>query len=856
MTGGASAVAQNLRSEAGAQNNSAVAADPAVQALNSSANGPAAPQELRKSIAKTVGSAPEPQPGAVVAPSTDIAPLKDKILQFAAHPSLRGRPIDEARQKVESQLEELAQNRRISREQQEQLRDEFVKAAREAELKRNAELAQAMERLVQENSRQAFNSQTTPQALEKAYKELREVAGAGTPEAEWKKIANQFEQKRQEVRQGLLRSEVAAAAKRFTTLDDSADKATVSRELATIRARYADVSIDENSLVQVYSQASEAEYNAKLEQAGWIERAYYQARRWVRGAVEWVSEGLQSVKSACATAASAATAVGGFLKSMSDSVGLSDLAFGLTNLVVGQGQLVGDLCMAAVGQGSFSQAFSNYGERMTNASRAVVGAVMLAGEVTGVTDLIMTVKHGAQAVGAYVSGDYAAARGHLMMASMHGVFAVLSAGSIAATVATGGAAAGSIAAVMAGRMCLKTAGQQVLKTAAKEFLEAGAKELGQKALGRMGSEAMQLLAKQSPEQAAKIAAEVSAKLGANATAEQIAKEANQVALQKVVALQGEKIARDHGERLAAEYAAKGAAALTEESVQSLGKEVGEKGTKELLQSLKLVDHIDDLAYDMLSKIRDMKPRDAAKQLADELGVSAREASSMVREMKRALLSGKSDEAIKEVLTNGVTKEISQFLQKEMQQSYKDTFRKALLGQLDEPWSKELGEGVSKRAKELGKSADQFADELVEAGWKGAKEGIEKATRELVEEGIERALKRLRAKGRAPIVMGGKDSHPSHSLSEGDAGPEEGLGQSDKEQAKDAVVESSSGELVGRRQFLVALDDGTSVLVTEVYDNVRNCYVEVGRTKQGAAAALAAKEQAIDASRKNDFSLSA
>jgi hypothetical protein len=338
---------------------------------------------------------------------------------------------------------------------------------------------------------------------------------------------------------------------------------------------------------------------------------------------------------------------------------------------------------------------------------------------------------------------------------------------------------------------------------------------------------MQLLAKQSPEQAAKIAAEVSAKLGANATAEQIAKEANQVALQKVVALQGEKIARDHGERLAAEYAAKGAAALTEESVQSLGKEVGEKGTKELLQSLKLVDHIDDLAYDMLSKIRDMKPRDAAKQLADELGVSAREASSMVREMKRALLSGKSDEAIK-----------------------------ALLGQLDEPWSKELGEGVSKRAKELGKSADQFADELVEAGWKGAKEGIEKATRELVEEGIERALKRLRAKGRAPIVMGGKDSHPSHSLSEGDAGPEEGLGQSDKEQAKDAVVESSSGELVGRRQFLVALDDGTSVLVTEVYDNVRNCYVEVGRTKQGAAAALAAKEQAIDASRKNDFSLSA
>jgi hypothetical protein len=541
---------------------------------------------------------------------------------------------------------------------------------------------------------------------------------------------------------------------------------------------------------------------------------------------------------------------------MSDGIGLSDLAFGLTNLVVGHGELVGDLCMAAVGQGSFSQAFSNYGERMSNASRAVVGAVMLAGEVTGITDVIMTVKHGAQAVGALMSGDYAAARGHLMMASMHGVFALLSAGSIAATVATGGAAAGSIAAVMAGRMCLKTAGQQVLKTAAKEFLEAGAKEVGQKALGRMGSEAMQLLAKQSPEQAAKITAEVSAKLGANATAEQVAKEANQVALQKMVALQGEKIGRDHGERLAAEYAAKGAAALSEESVEALGKEVGEKGTKELLQELKLVQHVDDLAYDMLSKIRDMKPRDAAKQLTDELGVSAREATSMVREMKRALKSGKSDEAIKTVLTDGVTKEISQFLQKEMQQSYKDTFRKALLGQLDEPWAKELGEGVSKRAKELGKSADQFADELVEAGWKGVKEGIEKATRELVEEGIEQALKRLRGRPRGRVSLNSSGPQLSNSL--GSDGPEAELEerQIDNERAKDAAISTGAGELVGRRQFLLSLDDGTSFIVTEVYDNVRNCYVEVGRTKQGAAAALAAKEQAIDASRKNDFSLSA
>jgi DNA-binding ferritin-like protein (Dps family) len=124
-------------------------------------------------------------------------------------------------------------------------------------------------------------------------------------------------------------------------------------------------------------------------------------------------------------------------------------------------------------------------------------------------------------------------------------------------------------------------------------------------------------------------------------------------------------------------------------------------------------------------------------------VEQKHAESMVKEMQTALKSSTSDQAMIKVLEDDITKHITDVFGAEMEQTYKSTFKKGLKGELDAPWSKELKEAVETQSKKLGKDVSKFTDELTEAAWKGAREGIEDATRLAVREGLERAFKKFR-----------------------------------------------------------------------------------------------------------------
>lgn len=531
---------------------------------------------------------------------------------------------------------------------------------------------------------------------------------------------------------------------------------------------------------------------------------------------------------------------GGFLKSVSDSIGLTDLAVGIYHNTVMVPHLLYDLGLCAIGKQSLSGALSNAAHHMSQSARALVGAVKCLGEVTGITDALMAGKHLVHALAAYGRGEDMQALAHLGQAAMHGAFAVMSAGAIAATVATGGAAAGSVAAVMAGRMAAKEAAKAVLKTAAKEFFEKGAKEIGELALKKLGGEALSLVSKEMGTAAAKELEQQAIKeLGAGASKEATTALVERLALQKLIQREGVATAKELGETLSK----KAPGELTTDTVRELGSEIGERRTSELLKQLKLSETVDELVFDALKNLDTMSPRQARAHLIDTFGVSKREANRMAREAKKALRTGKADNAIKQVYEDGITKQISEVIQTDMEQSFKETFGKALRGQLDEPWSRTLAKNVDSQAKKLGKTVDEFSDELVEAGWKGVKEGIESATRKLVREGIENAFKRFRA--RSAKVLPRKESdaieHEAEptTLAKEEASATEAV-EAVADEKKEAIL--NKGESVPTRQFTINQADGTTVVITEVLDIATNKWIPAGKEVVSKPTISLAKEE--------------
>jgi hypothetical protein len=503
------------------------------------------------------------------------------------------------------------------------------------------------------------------------------------------------------------------------------------------------------------------------------------------------------------------SATWGFADSMASSLGLKEMFWGVVALGRAGPQLAYDLTRAAFGQGTVQDAFVNFKGNLGQAASGVVGCVRCIGELTGVTDLGLAVYHSANALAAYGRGDQAAVTSHLLNASMHGAFALMSAGSVAATVATGGAAIGAVAGVAMLRTTAKEAGKIVLKTAAKEFLQAGAKEIGEQALTRMGKEALQILTKET-----------------GAAVQLTGKEALQALLQ----VEGRHIADQGCERLVKEIAEHGASkALAPEAVRTILAEESEKRVAALLCKLKLPDVVDDLTFKMLKDVSEGKAKHVAKEFSERFGVTEGEARQMVNQMRSALRSKRSDEAMKQVLEDGITKEVTQVLRKEMEASFKEQFRKGLTDPTHASWSKQLTQSVEAEAKRLGKTTSELADDLVKKGWQGVEEGIERATRAAVREGLERAFKRFREghRYRGSFGMGSAVGRQAIKEATADGGSNHA---DESSKAGSQPAEVGSGHRIQTRQRIDTLADGSKIVIVEALNLTKSTgeeWVKIG-----------------------------
>jgi hypothetical protein len=533
---------------------------------------------------------------------------------------------------------------------------------------------------------------------------------------------------------------------------------------------------------------------------------------------------------AYAVVSSGVKSVAGFALELSNSIGLTDICVGAWKLSTAGPKFAADLARVAMGQATLGEAFSGLGNNLLGASQCVVGGLKCLGEVTGITDLCMAAKHGFHGLAAYGRGDQAAAQAHLTQAALHGAFAAMSIGTIAATVATAGAAAPTIAAVVTGRTALKVGVKQVLNVAAKEFFKEGAKTVAKQVEKSVAKEALDVLSKEAGGKAL-------IKQFRDTAVEQLGAKASKV---EVAELVGRKAMTHLHEGLAREASTsahkamhelvqkEGLDTLTTERVKAIHRDATSAAVEKHLERLNVKGHVSDAALELLHSVRDKKVHQAGAELAEKLGVSQKEGVTMAKKARAALMKGSSDDAIKEELTEGISKHLSDILKEDMEHAYKDQSRKILRGELDEPWAKELSESVEKRAKQLGKSKDELVDEFVDAGWEGAKEGIEKAVRKVVREGIDDAFKRFR-QIRLRAGLGDVEAAPDLRALEGVKGDEVVKGAAVTEAKLAEEARPSMGDMAATTQYSVT-EGNEVVTVTLAFDNRDNRYHEIGRNR--------------------------
>lgn len=479
----------------------------------------------------------------------------------------------------------------------------------------------------------------------------------------------------------------------------------------------------------------------------------------------FVSDPIGSIEKSIGTAwgALGQTTIGSFLTGMSDSLGATSLVRGAWNLTIGAtgaayAQVIktaksfgSDLGRVLTGDISVGEMFSNLGNNLLSIPGAYVGKLgegleaikggaILFLEVSGLMDLGMMAYHGYKFVEAYANDDKAGMTEHGLMFGMHTACAAMSIGAIAATVSTAGAAGGAIVGVALMRTGLKTAAKEVLKTAAKNFIKTAAKEMGQEVVERLGKE---------------LSTEV-----IEATAREIADQG--------------------GRELAEKIVQEGSSEVLTTQTRGVMADVSEQHTERMLRDANLVQHVDDVTTELLEGIHNSSVRELTKQL-EAAGVS--NARGTAKELKKLIKNGKADAEIKEILEENITTAVREHLETHMEQAFKTQFRGMLDGttrasleqsqkellersgvesaeQLSKAARKEfddlaeqikhcetLERAAKEEAERLGKTLDEYIDDVVEDGWKGVKEGIEKATRKLVREGIEKAFARFREGGR-------------------------------------------------------------------------------------------------------------
>jgi|GEM_PF-5965233 len=492
---------------------------------------------------------------------------------------------------------------------------------------------------------------------------------------------------------------------------------------------------------------------------------------------------------------------------------------------------------------------------------ALVNTFRFCCDISGLTDLVLTGYHGMLAFGAYAKGDKTAMAQHLALTAMHGAFA----GLAILTLSTGGVLAPITVPFMAGRAVLGMAAKQGLKACAKELLEIGSKQIAKESLEKMGAAAAKKLGAESPHILDDIARVARESLGKDLTEKSLQTKINELAFKRVCRLEGDTIALTHGKSLNDDLIREGRKVLSKRHTEALGEKIGHERMHGLYKELGLVDHIDELTHDTLVKFRDMKPKEINKHLVETYQLSEKQAAKTAKEMKRLLDSGKSDQAIKDLLIKDISKDIWKVASPEVEAAYKETFRKGLRGELADAangdWSRNLRKEILDHADDLAKSkttnplgkaptqlADDLTDDLVEAGWKGVERGGYRATQELVEEGVERAFKRLSGRRLRGSAGHGDSDREDRRPRAGERQDGEGLNLGDAAAGGRAAERQPGESFQPEVESYEVVRDGKIYRVTNIYndakDLLRSIENIIGEATKGAdqkSARLASEE---------------
>jgi hypothetical protein len=509
--------------------------------------------------------------------------------------------------------------------------------------------------------------------------------------------------------------------------------------------------------------------------------------------------------------------------------------------------------------------------------QAVLNTFLFCCEVSGLSDLVLTGYHGLLALGAYATGDKTALATHLALAAMHGFWA----GLAIATVTTGGVLAPVTVPLMAGKAAVGMVAKQGIKACVKNLLVKGSEQISKEAIQKMGMAAVKKLGAESPAVIDDITRVARERLGTEASESALRKEVNELAFKRYARMEGDNIALSHGKSLSDDVASQGRGVLNAEHLGTSGDKIGYERVKGLYQELGSVDHIDDLTHDSLVKFGEMSNKEARKHLVDTYQMSNRQAAQTAKEMKKLIDSGKSDQAIKEILVDGISKDIWKVAGAEIKAGYTDTFKKALRGELkgadNAAWSANLRREILEHADDLAKSkktnphgkhptqlADDITDDLVKAGAEGVERGGLRATREVVEEGVERALKRLAMRrlrghaGGAAASVAKQASRDNHEEQTEDNFGVEGFKEGDKKSGP-SVGEGHQPEV---EQYKV-VRDGKIYLVTNVYNDAKDLLRSVQeviseadntREKPGSVRVASQEGEAMGKAGKTNFSL--
>jgi hypothetical protein len=421
----------------------------------------------------------------------------------------------------------------------------------------------------------------------------------------------------------------------------------------------------------------------------------------------------------------------------------------------------------------------DFSDHLSQGRQALVGAVMMAGEVTGITDVVMTVKYAAQ--------------GNWVMAGMHAGFALMSAGSLTATVMTGGAAVGAVAGVATLKTTAKAAAKQVLESAVKNF----------------GSE----------------------------IAEGITKEVTQELGQSLVKAGGE-IAESAAKSLEKEVLSQGPQALTKETTQRICHEAGTKLLREQFGD-RIAKYVENITHDRLKALRGMSQDELVQEL-QRMGVEmpAKEMNKIAKSFGRALKTSESDEQLVKNLTEAIEKPLGEAVEKLVVEGFQPAFREAL----SKPGP--LREALETRSKIIAKQTGEKFDDVfkkqlddyVEAGTSGVRKAVREVVHEAVEKGVKQAIKRLRHRD-----LGGDSAGSEIEVEQYDADLGEGreVEQLAAERAAEKAKSSKSlADAFGLRSFSrtreVINSNGQAVLVTEFYtDRDEDGIYEMIRSEESA-----------------------